>query len=51
MRWVRGIMEDAVSRRLIFVSGFFGDHPACVAVTVKSREVATGNFQPDAVAW
>lgn len=49
MRWMVGVMEDAVNRRLILVSGFAGDHATGVAVPVKTREVAARNLQPDAV--
>ena len=50
MRRVRGVMEDTIDRWLILVSSFVGDHPTRVAVPVKTWEIATRNFQPDAVA-
>ncbi len=50
MGWMRGVMADAIDRRLISVTAFAGDYPARVAVTVKTREIAARNLQPDAVA-
>ena len=51
MRWMRGVMEDAIDRRLILVGSFAGDLPTRIAVAIKPREVAARNLQPDAVAW
>ncbi len=50
MRWMRGVMEDAIDRRLIAIAAFAGDYPARVAVPVKPRKIAARNLQPDAVA-
>ena len=50
MRRMRGVMEDAIDCRLILIPAFAGDYPTRVAVTVKTREIAARNLQPDAVA-
>ena len=44
------VMENAVDRRSKLAGHFSRDLPAGVAVAVKAREVAAGNFQADAVA-
>ena len=46
---MRGIMEDAIDRRLILIGRFAADFPAGVAVAIEAREVATGDLQADAV--
>ena len=50
MGWMGGIMENAVDRRLVLVSGFLGDDPTGVAVAIKSWEITARHLQPDAVA-
>jgi hypothetical protein len=47
---MRGIVEDAIDRRLILVGGFASDHPARIAVPVETRKITARNFQPDTVA-
>jgi len=49
MRWMGGIMEDAIDRQLILVGGFNGDISACVAVALKPGEIAARNLQTDAM--
>lgn len=45
------IMEDAVDRRLKLAGRLLCDCPTGVAVVVKAREIAAGNFQAHVVAW
>ena len=44
MRRMRGVMEDAIDRRLVLIDCLAGDVPTRVAVAVKTREIAARNF-------
>jgi hypothetical protein len=48
--WVVLVVQDAVDRGLVLVGGFADDVAAGVAIAVELREVAAGDFEPDAVS-